>query len=644
MRYVSRFLCGALVALSVAALTACGGGSDGSSSSLAVTPQSQTGLVPLMLSDASSEDWALIGVKIVGVALVPQSGGPNVPVYSPATPTALNLVQLDQLSELLGNVTVPVGTYSGAVLTISANPSDIMLTASADPEAGFAGTPGASIPSGQIQIQHTQGTAPSLTTAVNVKFVSPLVVTTSQNNALDLEVDLGHPAFIVGHVPPVAAGSTVWSVNFEGPVRHLPIADLTRLVLRHAYGTVSAVANDNTAITITRVVPTLPIASPETSTSTTQSLQILADATNGTLYYDLDGANTPVTLTNFSSVASTLVNKNVRIAARYQSNGTLVATRIWSSSQFAKIWVSPEGHVLHVNTSTNVFHVMSETGASVPVLVNANTQFFFRTPQSALADATPIGTGPAFLAAKNLVRGFKVHVSVVDPLAANLVAQSVDIETAAYDGRISGANSVGYTATRNFNTAIDNYSVTLPYIGSGYKWWNFAYPTVVNSGANAINDFIAATNGAVSFGGTAPAVNAYGVTFARWGDAANATGWSAPWTVLEPTRLPLGFVASGLVNGSGSSTFTMTVPNGTRAATIDVATGSGSATLFYQIDRTRGVITVSAVDVTTAAGLTTLSTGLANGTPVKVFGVPQADGTLKAYVLTYYTGTLPTTG
>jgi hypothetical protein len=30
------------------------------------------------------------------------------------------------------------------------------------------------------------------------------------------------------------------------------------------------------------------------------------------------------------------------------------------------------------------------------------------------------------------------------------------------------------------------------------------------------------------------------------------------------------------------------------------------------------------------------------GTPVKVFGIPQANGSIKAYVLVYFTGTLPT--
>jgi hypothetical protein len=45
------------------------------------------------------------------------------------------------------------------------------------------------------------------------------------------------------------------------------------------------------------------------------------------------------------------------------------------------------------------------------------------------------------------VRGFKVHASVVDPLATPLVAQSIDVETAEYDGVISAPNMTGCTYT-----------------------------------------------------------------------------------------------------------------------------------------------------------------------------------------------------
>lgn len=645
---VKRAVCGALAAGVAATLAACGGGGGGGSmgsTTSGTTPQ--TAAVPVVVSDASSDDWATIGVKILSIALIPQGGGSAVTVYTAPNPAPMvNLEQLDQIGEILGNVSVPVGTYTGATITISGNPGDVTLVVSADPEAGFAGTAGATISSGQIQIQGTSGTTGSLTVPVNVTFVTPLVVSATQSNALDLEFDLAHPAFIVGHTPP-GAGTTLWAVNFKGPIRHHPIADIAHLVLRHTYGSVTAVSSDNTSITITKEFPTLPVVNPETAVAGSQSLPILADASNGTLFYDLD-AKTSTTIKSFSSETS-LVGKYVRIAARYQEDGTLVAVRIWASSSFNNVWISPEGHVLHVNTNTDVIHVLNESGVAVPLTVDANTQFFFRTPQNAQADATPIATGTGFLASHNFVRGFKVHASVVDPLASPLVAQSVDIETAAYSGTISAANSTGFTDTRTFPTATDDYTVSLNYIDSatangkdsngnaitGFKYWDFAYPTLVTSGTNAPADFVAATNGGVNFGGTVGSVSAWGVSDAIWGDPANTTGWSVPWTILMPTPLPLGTVATGLANNS----FTMTVAGGTQPATVTVSSTSGSATLVYQIDRTNNILTLSPIDITTSSGLTTLTNGLANGALVKVYGVPQSNGTLQAYVLTYYTGT-----
>jgi hypothetical protein len=636
------------IGLASAVLAACGGGSGGGSMNPPPS-QPQSAQVAMLISDASTEDWATIGVKVLSIALVPQGGGSNVTVYTAPSPApTVNLAELDQIAEILGNVSVPVGTYSGAVLTISANPGDILLTTSANPEAGFAAAASTTIPAADIQIQHTAGSTGSLTVPVDVNFVSPLVVTANQNNALDLEFDLGHPAFLVGHVPP-GAGTTLWAVNFNGPVRHHPLHDLAWLVLRHMYGDVTAIASDNSSITITKEFPTEPVVTPETAVAGAQSLQILADATNGTIFYDVD-AKTRTVIKDFSSEAS-VNGKFVRVAARYQEDGTLVATRIWASSQFNNVWLSPEGHVLHVNTSTDVMTVENESGRGVDLVVDANTQFFFRQPQNALADATPIGTGTGFLTSNDLVRGFKVHASVVDPLATPLVAQTVDIEVAEYDGKISAPTMTGFTYTRVFATPTDDYTVTLNYIDSatangtdpmgnaitGYQWWNFAYPTVVTSGANAISEFIAATNDSVNFGGTVGAVPSRGVSFSMWNDPANANGWAAAATILTPSTLPLGFVASGLVNNQ----FTMTIPGGANAATVDVSSTSGSATLVYQVDLTNGILTISPIDITTSSGLATLTSNLTAGEPLKVYGIPQSDGTLKAYVMTYFTGTMP---
>jgi len=71
---------------------------------------------------------------------------------------------------------------------------------------------------------------------------------------------------------------------------------------------------------------------------------------------------------------------------------------------------------------------------------------------------------------------------------------------------------------------------------------------------------------------------------------------------------------------------------------VNLNATSGSATLVYQVDWANGVLTISPVDITTTAGQNTLSTNLVTGTPVKVYGIPQANGTIKGYVVTYFTG------
>ena len=155
-------LYGALLIGLTAALGACGGGGSGSPTSMSPTPMS--GTMALTISDASSDDWATIGVKVLSIALVPQGGGSAVTVWSAPTPAPyVNLAQLDQLGEILGNVSVPIGTYTGAVLTIGANPGDVLLTVGADPQSGFPVAAGTSIPSDEIQIQGRQSSSGNFT-------------------------------------------------------------------------------------------------------------------------------------------------------------------------------------------------------------------------------------------------------------------------------------------------------------------------------------------------------------------------------------------------------------------------------------------------------------------------------------------------
>lgn len=633
LRYVA---CGALAV----GLAACG--ESGSSTGSSVTSTQQRGDVPLVISDASSDDWATVGVKILSIALIPQGGGNNVTVYTATMPApTINLEELDQIGEILGNVPVPIGTYTGAVLTVSGNQGDVSLVSSTDPEAGFAAPPSTTISPADIQIQGTQGAAGSLTVPITVNFAAPLSVSTNANNALDLEFDLSNPALIVAHVPPGSGGTALWAVNFSGPVHRHPVYDMRRLVLRHLYGTVSSVSSDGSSLTVTRDFPTLPIVSPETAVTGSQSLSIQVDATNGTLFYDVD-TQTKSTVTSFSGISALASGEYLRIAARYQQDGTLVATRIWASSSFNDVWLSPEGHVLDVSTTNDTITVVNDEGQPVELLVNGSTQFYFQHDSNAT-----IGSGSAFLT--NLHRGFKVQAAVnplsPPPSGTPWVAQSIEIETAAFGGQISAANTSTFTYTATFpNYPSDSYTAQLDYISSstangqdaqgnsisGFDWWNFTYPTSIDSGSNAISDFVNATSDSIP---------AWGVTDAVWADPSNPSGWSAPMAVLLPVPLPLASVSQPLA----SSAFQVTTGGSSPATyTTDISAMAGQATLVYQVDRNNDVVTISPVDITTTQGMTTLTNALTVGTPVKVYAVPgTAVNTVQAYVLLYFTGTDP---
>lgn len=650
-----RCLAGMGAVLAPVLFLACGGGGGSSS------PAVPTGQVNLSVRDASTEDWATVGVKILAVYLNPKGGGAPVQVYAAPSPAPVtNLVALDNLSEILGMPgNVPAGTYDGATLVLAANPGDVSLVAAADPQAGFAGSPGTAVAAGRVQVQHASGPAGNRTVTVPVTFQSDLVVAAGQAVPVDVEFDLAHPAFIVDHVP--AGGAAYWAVNFRGPVRHHPVPRLARLVLRHQYGTVSAVATGGTSFTMTKAYPVYPATSPETAVATTVPLAIQADAANGTLYYDVDAKADGVVLHDFATLAASLPGKFVRVAARYQQDGSLVAVRVWAASTFNAIWLSPEGHVLHVDTrdpAAPVVVIENENGAGVPVTVTSATRIFFRAPADPAADAQPITADPvAFVNNKNLVRGFKVHASVTDPLAATLAAQTLDIEIAKYDGWISAPTSTGFTYTRAYRTALDRYTKTLPYIAAasangadatgnpvaGFQWWNFAFPTLADTGAAAIPDFIAATGGSVNFySDPTLALKPWGISFCRWDDPAAAGAWAANEAVLLPVPVPLGSVASAWTAGGAGGSFGLAVPGGANTVAVDVNASAQSATLAYQVDLSGAVLTVSPEDLTTSAGLAATAAALGTpGTSVKVYGIPQPDGHLKAYVVLYYTGTAP---
>ena len=122
------------------------------------------------------------------------------------------------------------------------------------------------------------------------------------------------------------------------------------------------------------------------------------------------------------------------------------------------------------------------------------------------------------------------------------------------------------------------------------------------------------------------------------GDPSNPSGWSAPWVDLTPTNVPTALVSSTIA----ANQFAISAPGGVVPVTVTFDTAPGSATLVYAVQRSHDDISVTVQDVSTASGLAAVTSALALNTPVRVSAIPQADGTLKAYAITYFTGTHPT--
>ena len=431
---------------SLALILACGGG--GTEASLTQTP-APPAPVSFLVTDAPTDDWSNIGVIIRKATLIPVGAtlAQGVTVYDGSgDTTTLNLVDLDELSELLGTAQIPAGSYDRLVLQVDGNPSNIELI----PADGSA-----QIPAGQIIVRGADPVTKLVTLPVALS--APLVVVADQPNAVQVDFDLGHPLFVVAHN---LGGTTIYTLNLQ--VRHKPHVALNRIYLRHLRGQVNAVATDSKSFVL--------------RTNRGKDKTLLVDAANQSLFYDLDAA--PMTsVTSFTVPATLTATKYVRATARFQSDGSLTAVRVWYTSDATKLprW-SPEGHVVRVDPVLNQIRVLRENGIPATVQIDPGTQFFFQ------GGTTAIGTGTSFLA--HMARGFKVDVTVVDPLATPMHAASVDIHRGTFEGDITAADANTFTYTKAFggDSTVDTHTVGYD---PAFSWWNFTFPTLASTDQGA---------------------------------------------------------------------------------------------------------------------------------------------------------------
>jgi hypothetical protein len=539
--------------------------------------------VNVLVTDAPTDAWSEIGVIIRKVVLIPQGRtlAAGVTVFDGTGETQpLNLVQLDELAELLGKAEIPVGTYDRMVVTVDGDPSHIVLV-----PAPSSGNPApVAIPAAQIRVRGAKNAQGWVSLPV-VTLDQPLVVLAGQSTAVQTDFDLSHPLFITSYTN--NAGQPLYALNFK--IHHKPHGALNLVYLRRHRGQVSSVAANGTAM----VLHTIHGA----------DLTIQADGTNKTLFYDLDAA--PVGANASSAIPGNLTaGKYARATARFQADGSLWAVRVWYSSDASKLptWM-PEGHVVSVNTSTNILKVLNDDGVPVPISVDSGTQFFFH------GGTASIGAGNAFLS--NLGRDFKVDVTVADPLVSPMVATAVDIERGVFEGNITSANASSFHYQKWF---WDGYTEdhTVGYDAS-FNWWNFTFPTLASTDKNA---FLAKADQ------TSP-LKARAASGLNWANG----GWAAKGTVFLPCQLSSATQAVSSPYASGSMVVAFT-PDGTVSAstvTVNLNTMVGSQPLVTEFTRGASDITETILDVSNWGAK------LSSGAVVRVYGIPKGDGTLDAY-------------
>ena len=614
-----------------------------------------TGLVSLCFSGNGSEDWSQINCKVLSITLNPQGGTtPITLLAAPAGGIPFNLARLDHIGEWMGNFGVPVGSYTGATLSLSTASNDIAMSASSVPSAdlsnfGFQnGTP-------TFIAVDNDVTSPAM--SFSVPFTVPLVVTTNQTAILDLDWDSARPTFVL---PCLTPGSQLVTLDFAQVLRQRIVSDPSQLLLLPVTGAVYGITEDLKSFTLTPsyqagILDGIPVTLPQT-------LVVRPDTVNGTLFTDMATGSSQI-LMDLSTKGAALPGMMVRVGGQLQSDGSFLASRIWAGST-AMMGVELIGPIVAVDPATSRPYLDGEDSGQMGYIVRdsaavtSTTSFTAFNPWSLTGSALAIGTGPSFLAAGNLFRGFLAHTIENYPLQGNDgTYTALDIESANFKGAVTSVNAQEIVCLCPTGIPGGTATVTLPFIAqgtpngndavgapiSGFSWSTFSYPALIHSGPGAAQELAAASSASVDFGGSVGVLQAWATTHAAWANASNPTGWSAQYAVLEPMPLPLATMASAWTPTGTGGSFDITLANGVNTVTVDVLDTGATPTQLYQattvsplIPQIQSNIQMTVVDPSTAAGQTTLAFLVRQGASVQVYGFPQAHGHILAGIVICY--------
>ena len=458
-----------------------------------------TGRVNLLVTDAPSDDWQEVTVKVNSISLrmTGDQSWNSVWTADANNPNSgkLNLVDLSGVAQILGNATIPAGSYDRLKLVIDTNPATMKLVDDA----------GTTIDPTNITVVDPSGNG-------EIKVVIAPALTVSDGGVANLQVDfdLAHPLSII-----VQNGKVV--INLQ--IRHKAVPrNLRDIQFARNIGNVTAL-NGTTGF----------------SMKTLEGADVAFGVDANTIYVDVD-ANQPG---NFAGLA---VDKGVLVASNMNSDGSLFARRVWYGDITKLPVYTPEGLVRRVGDNwLKILNKNAEPTAdsghychwdSDIVYVNDATTWTFH-------DTIPMGTGTAVL--QNIRRGFRVSVEFVDPNVTPRVAKSINVQSAHDEGAIRSVSATGFTFGGG-DYCNGWTSNVLPYGGLQYthewafstitdhvfSWWFFGLPSGVSTSVQDFTDTVNQAKGAN--------LRVFARVELYW-DQANSR-WVAESLVLAPEKLP----------------------------------------------------------------------------------------------------------
>ena len=406
-------------------ILACGG--TGSSASPAAQPQ--MGTVTTILTDAPSDAWSAVEVAVQSVEFRSKADATRTVVGLKGNSSRINLVELDEVGELLGHLTIPVGTYDAVILQVDTDPANLKLVRQ----------DGSHVPTSQLRVLGSG--------RILVKLDQDLVVTANGTSQVQIDFNLANPVFLVD----LADGSVMVNLSAPGLLRHQGLPAIQQVEFRRAQGTVQAVNPDRLKM----------------RTALGGDLELTLSAAS-TWIYNVDAKA-------MGSFADLAPGKPVAVFINLEADGSLFARRIWYSADAAKLpdW-SPEGHVVKVDVANSRLTVLGASGLPVDYAVNAATTFTWHT-------SVALGSGATGL--PRMQRGFKVGLVVVDATATPKVLQTVNVQKAVDEDLFSAVSQASFTLG---TTTPRTYAYrTSP----AFSWWPLADPM---SASTVLPDFVAA--------------------------------------------------------------------------------------------------------------------------------------------------------